>query len=81
MSEVNFETKADRLTVIRRVLFGFADVEFTAAAGLARAVRAAGRACWAGRWRVIWAAVKAVATVVMLAAAVSLAASVAVVGG
>ena len=66
--------------MIRRVLSGFADVESGATAGPARAVRAAGRACRAAWWRVAWAAVLTVATVVMLAGAVWLAAFVAVPG-
>jgi hypothetical protein len=74
------KTEEGCVAVMRRVLSGFADVESTAAAGLARAVRAASRACWAARWRAAWAAVVTVATVAMLAAAVWLAASVAVLG-
>jgi type VI protein secretion system component VasF len=66
--------------MIRRVLSGFADVESSAAPGLARAVQAAGRACRAAWRRVAWAAVVTVAAVVLLAGAVWLAAFVAVPG-
>jgi hypothetical protein len=65
------------VVLIRRVLSGFADVESSAAPGLARAVRAAGRPAWR---RVAWAAVLTVAAVVLLAGAVWLAAFVAVPG-
>ncbi len=68
------------MVVIRRVLSGFVEFESSAAAGLAQAVRAAGRP-WRAAWRrVAWAAVLTVAAVVMLAGAVWLAAFVAVPG-
>ncbi len=66
--------------MIRRALSGLADAESIGGAGLALAIRAASRACWAARWRVAWTAVVTLATVAMLAAAVWLAASVAVLG-
>jgi hypothetical protein len=71
-------TGSARIVVIRRLRYGFVDAECSAAAWLARTLRVASRACWAARWRVLWAAVVTVAAVVMLAAAVWLAASVAV---